>query len=411
MQSSMKRTLTTIAVRLLVIATPLLLLLGVAEIAVRLVIPAERWRHVDANDNWQVDPTLGWVQPSDLDSFSRDSLTSEPIPLRTNGDGVLPPTATRKRPPDRLRILLVGDSTIVGAGVHEPDRIHNALARELERLGMQADVVNAGVEGYSTDQALLRLEQLVELYAPDLVLHCVCSNDFAANSLDRNYGVNKPSFRVEPTGELVANPFEPSRAIARRGTGLAAIIQRSAVYRMLQPRLLVLRAKLGGWQQRNLIGMADDWYYDPAALEKIDWPLFVGIADRMRAVAADHGAGFAVYTHPEASETWDPVIEDTLARAGIGKAEYDRFALERRMAEELEQRGVSLLPMVDYFADRQQRGPFHLLPRDPHCNAEGYRMQAERLAQRIVSGELFSPWLPDAAGSAARDPQVPPATP
>jgi lysophospholipase L1-like esterase len=405
----MKRTLTTIAVRLMVLATPLLLLLVVAEVAVRLIVPAERWRHVDANDNWQVDPTVGWVQPPHLDSFSRDSRTSEPIPLRTNADGLLPPTATRERPPGRMRILLVGDSTIVGAGVHEQERIHNALTRELGRQGLQVDVVNAGVEGYSTDQALLRLEQLIEPYAPDLVLHCVCSNDFAANSVDSNYGVNKPSFRVAPSGELAANPFEPSAKIARRGSGLAAIIQRSAVYRMLQPRLVVLRAKLGGWQERNLIGMADDWYYDPAALEKIDWPLFGGIVERMRDVAADHGAGFAVYAHPEASETWDPVIDDTLARAGIGEAEYDRFALERRMGEELARREVVLLPMIDYFVDKQERGPFHLLPRDPHCNAEGYRMQAERLAERIASGELFSRWLPDGGGSAPRVPPAPPA--
>ena len=365
----------------------------------RALVPPERWHHVDAAHHWQIDSQLGWVQRANLDSYSLDSLTSEPIPLATNGDGLLPATATRERPADSARILLVGDSTIVGVGVAESQRIHQVLADELNGRGLRVDVVNAGTNGYSTDQTLLRLEQLIEPYAPDLVLHCITANDFVANTLDRNHGINKPSFRIDATGTLSANAFSPSDQVRNPRWSPASLIQRSAVYRLLQPRLVVLRARLGGWESRNLIGMADDWYYDADALERVDWLLFGALVERMQQVSHANGAAFAVYLHPDIGAVWDPMIEDARSRGG-GGATYERFALERRVSLELARGEVPFLPLVDYFVARQERGPFHLLPRDPHCNATGYRMQAERLAERIQAAALLSPSLPDSDRSA-----------
>ena len=203
---------------------PLALLLLVTELAVRALVPPERWHHVDAAHHWQIDPQLGWVQRANLDSYSLDSLTSEPIPLATNGGGLLPATATRERPADSARILLVGDSTIVGAGVAESQRIHQVLADELSGRGLRVDVVNAGTHGYSTDQTLLRLEQLIEPYAPDLVLHCITANDFVANTLDRNHGINKPSFRIDATGTLSANAFNFTASSAKGMVGLGSMV-------------------------------------------------------------------------------------------------------------------------------------------------------------------------------------------
>ena len=244
--------------RTLAVTVPLALMVGLAEVAVRLVVPAERWRHVDATHHWRIDPVLGWVQRPDLDSYGIAPQGSERIALRTNGDGLLPPTATRERPPGTLRVLLVGDSTIVGAGLAESRRIHTVLAERLAQRGLAVDVVNAGTQGFATDQAMLRQEQLVGPYAPDVVLHCVTANDLVANTLQHNHGLNKPSFRLDPSGALVADPFRPSERIREQGSGPAKLIQHSALYRLLQPWIIVLRARLGGWEARNLIGVDSD---------------------------------------------------------------------------------------------------------------------------------------------------------
>jgi lysophospholipase L1-like esterase len=369
--------------RIVALLLPLALLFGAAELAVRLLVPAERWRMFDATEHWEIDPTLGWVQARNLDSSTVDLMTNEAVRLRANADGLLPASATREKAAGVTRILLVGDSTIVGASVNEEQRIHAVLERMLRESGFDVEVLNAATEGFATDQAMLRLEQLLDPYDPDVVLHGVCSNDFVANTLSRNHGLNKPSFRLDASGEPRADPFTPSDEVRQLGSGASAMIQRSALYRLLRPRLVVLRAKLGGWEERNLIGMASDWYHDDESLNRVDWSLFGALVERMQRRADEHGALFAAYLHPDVGATWDPVIEDTKSRIDPS-AEFDRYALERRSGVELEGRGIAFVPLIRYFAERQHRGPFHLLPRNPHCNAEGYRMQAEALADYLA---------------------------
>jgi lysophospholipase L1-like esterase len=380
---------------LLTLVLALVLLAGLAEIAIRFAVAPERWRFVDATHHWQLDPRLGWVQGANLDSFSIDLLTNQAIPLRTNADGLMPATAVRERAAGVKRVLLVGDSTIVGAAVPEEQRIHNALRQLLAERGLEVEVLNAGTEGFSTDQAMLRLEQLVGPYDPDVVLHCVCANDLVANTLPENYGLNKPWFRLGASGELIAGAFTPSEKIRELGTGPGALVQHSALYRLLRPKIVVLRARMGGWEARNLIGLDNDWYHDEQALERIDWALFGALVARMQAQSGGHGALFAAYLHPDVGATWDPAIEE--ARKGIGPDQaYDRYALERRVAREVEGHEATFLPMVQRFAEQQQRGPFHLLPRNPHCNGEGYRVQAEVLA------EFVAPALTDRTQTAKR---------
>ena len=73
---------------------------------------------------------------------------------------------------------------------------------------------------------------------------------------------------ISDTDDLTA-AFAASDEIRELGSGPGQLIQHSALYRLLRPRIVVLRAKLGGWEARNLIGMASDWYHDEAVLERI----------------------------------------------------------------------------------------------------------------------------------------------
>ena len=60
----------------LLVGVPVLLIV-VAEVGIRLIVPAERWRYVDPTHNWQLDPTLGWVHRSNLDSFIASELSRD----------------------------------------------------------------------------------------------------------------------------------------------------------------------------------------------------------------------------------------------------------------------------------------------------------------------------------------------
>lgn len=256
--------------------------------------------------------------------------------------------------------------------------------------GIEAEVLNAGTEGWATDQAMLRMEQLIELYDPDMVLHCVCANDLAGNSATVFNGINKPRFELDGSKRLEAMPFLPTeelREYVYHRSFLTRLIQHSAFYRVLRPKVTALRAKLGGWETRNVLGLTDEWYYEPQALEKANWELFSALIERMARTAAQREIDFVVYAHPAVGAVWDRFIEER-QRRGRDRP-YDRLALENRIRAEVQAVGVPFVPLVDTFAERQERGPFHLLPNDPHCNPAGYELQAEALAGFV--GPRLSP--------------------
>ena len=80
-----------------------------------------------------------------------------------------------------LRVLTLGDSSIFGHGVVDADTLHANLAASLGERGVSADVLCGGVPGYSTAQSLLLLDEVGWDLEPDLL---VIGNLWS----DNNYG-------------------------------------------------------------------------------------------------------------------------------------------------------------------------------------------------------------------------------
>ena len=145
-------------------------------------------------------------------------------------------------------------------------------------------------------------------------------------------------------------------------------------------------------------------YYSTEVLEQFDWRLLGALLERMRAVAAEVGAEFLLYEPPDIGAVWDPYIEGSQEALGVEPSRWDRHAFERRLAAEAEAHRVRFAPVVDFFVARQSRGPFHLLPRDFHCNPVGYELTAELLAERLIeAGWLRRAWEPAVGASAAAE--------
>lgn len=385
-----------------------LLTFGLLELAVRLFVPGDLWRQRDARADWIPDSELGWVQRPNLDVTTRAEQGWR-VRYRTNPDGITPVGARRPKPPGVLRILLFGDSTVAGRGV-PPDRaVHADLERLLRRTGRNVEVLNAGVEGYSTDQELLLMRRLIPLYHPDVVAYVLCDNDFGGNASREAYGLPKPRFVLGAGGALSLEPPPaalPAAATGGSGGGPRQWLQRSAFYRLLQPRITVLRARLGGWERRNLLGIAPDFYYAPERLEAIDWKLFDALLAAMNDTARSGGARFFFYSHPAVAEVWEPYIRDTEKRLELPAGRYDRYALERRLQARAAGLGIPFCPLIDTFRANAKRGPFHLLPRDPHCNPAGYEVTAEALARFLASSGLLRSASAAAAAAPRRAPSA-----
>lgn len=154
-----------------------------------------RWRREHARgahpnlayDSDVYDPELGWKPKPD---FELDHV-------RTNSQGL---RADREypvaRPPDRRRIVVVGDSFSWGEEVGDDE----TYAHDLEGLLPGTEVLNLAVHGYGTDQQLLRLKRSGLQFQPDLVILGFFEENLDRNMLSfRDYA--KPWFDLEG-GEL-----------------------------------------------------------------------------------------------------------------------------------------------------------------------------------------------------------------
>ena len=123
-----------------------------------------------------------WIQPDEiLGTTGRANFT------QTIGIGKYRLTVTHNalglRGPDRpkLRIMLIGDSFTHGEGVSDGGTISQQMQQMLVAQGIDAEVLNLGLGGYSTAQAYYRLRSLIHL-RPDLIIYTFCDNDPADNA-------------------------------------------------------------------------------------------------------------------------------------------------------------------------------------------------------------------------------------
>jgi lysophospholipase L1-like esterase len=107
-------------------------------------------------------------------------------PVQINGLGLRGEELARPKPARRKRVACFGDSITFGYGVADsetyPYRLGQALAPR------RAEVVNAGVTGYTTHQVLRLLRRLAPDLEADVATFCIGWNDQTRRALtDREY--------------------------------------------------------------------------------------------------------------------------------------------------------------------------------------------------------------------------------
>jgi hypothetical protein len=85
------------------------------------------------------------------------------------------------KPQGMLRVLALGDSHTQGYEVRQEATYAAVLERYLARQGVRAEVLNAGVSGFSTAEELVYLENEGHKYQPDVVVLGFYANDFEDN--------------------------------------------------------------------------------------------------------------------------------------------------------------------------------------------------------------------------------------
>ena len=171
----------------------------VMELAARSVLPAPLpWLYPQLR--YRPDPNLIFALAPRQIAYSADKR------VEINEQGLRGAVVPYSRRVGRLRILFLGDSIVFGYGVREEEAVGSKVASLLKERGVAAEVINAGVPAYNSEQEVAYLETEGVSYNPDWVILGFCWNDIN----------NQVGVRVSRDGWLTDEGVRPS-TLARIG--------------------------------------------------------------------------------------------------------------------------------------------------------------------------------------------------
>ena len=146
-------------------------------------------------------PTLGWVPSANTSSEQWGSTVVATLDdgIRSNGNA--------REFKKGLLIMAVGDSFTFGDQIAD----YQTWPAFLERM-IGYRVLNAGVSSYGLDQTILRAEELVPRYKPDILIVSFIFDDLDRCRHSIRHGAGKPYFDTENNQLVLKNvpvPFKP----------------------------------------------------------------------------------------------------------------------------------------------------------------------------------------------------------
>jgi hypothetical protein len=265
-------------------ALSVLAVVAAAELSFRATRPAFL-RHTRVEHPHVYSETYGWELRRSTRYEGRDGEIISVNRLGYRG----PEHAAAPRPGIR-RVVMLGDSVTFGTGVSDgqtfSDRLEAAAAYE---------VVNLGVDGYGTDQELIRLESEGFSYQPDdVVLNFCVRNDYLDNALPVALydGVSrKPYFKLD--GDRLVR-HDAHLKLGRATRAAVALHEHSYLINAL---LLGRRRRVQGAGRDEA-----DWGDRRAAVERAlprAVALTLRLIEHIGARCRGHGARFLVVLHPD----------------------------------------------------------------------------------------------------------------
>ena len=336
----------------------------------------------------QIDPELGWTLRPGIGGLRSDEPWQADV--RTNALGFRDVEHAGKAA-GVTRVVVLGDSFVFGSGVRQDETFTHQLAA---RLGPAFEVVNLGVPGYGTDQALLTLRRWGPRLAPDVVLAGFFWNDVMENASGEIYGMRKPRF-----------------VLARGGTGDALTLvpagapRENSVFARLDASL---GARSHLWSlSRRAFGRSDDRSEPeerPVMLDlslrsappsrsaelELTWALLGAVAGEARAL----GATPLVFAIPPRYLADDAVKKKVLGIYGLGPEALDPDGFFR-VKEACARRNVPVVDLLPPFRAAAAAGEALYPPTGGiHWNAAGHALAArvlEPAVRRAAAARLAEP--------------------
>jgi hypothetical protein len=228
------------------------------------------------------------------------------VHFRINGQGLRADhDVAHAKPAGTKRIVSLGDSFTIGYEVAAEETFSSVLERELRRAGVQVEVLNCGVSGFSTAEECLYLERELLRYAPDLVLVSFFPNDFDDN-------LRTGLFRLE--GDTLVGgdgDYVPAG-------GFGDFLNRNPLFNLLSERsnaFCALKEAATSFFKRQMVeeGAGNAGAGSPPAgeeLTKLRRKLGAAIFERMYGVTRRAGIPLVIHSIPSRREVPEKTLEE-----------------------------------------------------------------------------------------------------
>jgi hypothetical protein len=398
--------LAKIAARLALLCFGIIAALAIGEVALRVAgLAKPAFYTYDRYRGWGLRPGAAGWNTKEGEAY-----------VSINREGFRGPETAAAKPPNTIRIAVLGDSFTEAQQLDEDKTFSAVIGRELARCpalgGRKVEVLNLGVNGYGTTQELMTLRYQAWQFSPDIVVLAIFTgNDIVNNSIAMETERCRPFYvyrdgEMAPAGPLFDSPVSRAQCMMRFESRLRFDPRQSQVVKMIDAGWRAVRDRLPGKHHRDRdrgdvigseLGINDLVYKPPADQQWRDaWHVTDGIIEQMNREVKAHGAAFLAVTLTTSVQVWpDPAISDLyMRRLGVNNLWYPDQRIEA-----LGQRDgfavLALAPPMSAYA-REHHVFLHGFKNtkigEGHWNELGHRVGGEliaaKLCQMIRSGQV-----------------------
>ena len=321
--------------------------------------------------------------------------------IKINRDGMRGPVFAKTKPPNTLRIAVLGDSMTEGSQVAVKNIFSSILENDLNKCNLfgekKVEVINFGVSDYGTAQELIVLREKVWLYDPDFVLLAIFTqNDISNNSAALEKQKMRPFFTYQGDELLLDNSFRYLKEFKIKTSwawrGLLFISQYSRTIQLLNKTRHRLMENEKSFiklnVQMNQLGISV--YFNPKNKEwNVAWNITESLIIKMRDETKQRGAKFMIATlsndiqvHPDLQ-----VQQDFIKENGLN----DLFYPESRIEEFATKNKISNVILAPKLAEHAQRNGVFLHGFENygmgfgHWNENGHRLAGHLIAEKFCA--------------------------
>jgi hypothetical protein len=351
------------------------------------------------------DPNLGWkLKPGASGEWNGEGASF----VQVNSEGLRDREHTKAKPPNTLRVAVLGDSFTEAIHVPVEQTFWSKLERKLGNCvavkgRKNVEVINFGVQGYGTAQELIMLRKKVWDYSPDLViLAFFIGNDVINNSPKLEYDRYRPFFAYDASGKLVPDMSFRNLAPIDRNERAVSFVDRMPSWILNNSRILQVIKKVD--LDRKKRELSEDFtdlsiqnLKEPqdAAWQEA-WRVTEGLIVTMRNEVVQKNADFLLVTigdamqvRPEAQKRKNFMIKNNI---------QDLFYPERRLEKLGVREGfrvVNLSEQFQRYTDKYQvcaHGFENFVPCGGHWNELGHRLASilinRNLCQKLQQSQV-----------------------